>query len=561
MRSDDARNHILRLRVGMLIIAACQAVFWVVRAQVDPGLDLHPVIRSIILAQALGFVVVSFLPLGLRYAQPLSLVAGSSAIAWQAALSAVSGSSMDFILPLVILVFAVCGISANRREMVASALAATMAAVMVGLAHQRMGAEAPSLAILLIVSATAAGSLVSWFRLRSDELLRREIRTRKRIAAELRATQAHLESILNATSDGLLGVRYADGGHRISFANRRFGELFALDPDSVVGKLDAAVRAEASGSFRDPELFERDVQELYRDRAAERLTELDLVSPREGILERWSGPITDPHGSIVGRIWAFRDVTAARRMAREREEYATRLETTNAELGRASRAKDAFLANLSHELRTPLSVIIGYQNLVLEGGLSAEEAQEFLQRSTASATHLLQLISDMLDLTRLEAGTAELTIEPLPVAPLVREVRDLAEVLAAKKGLALRVDTSGDATVLGDRQRVKQVLINLVGNALKFTSEGEIRISAEQRNGMVYFRVSDTGRGISPEQQGLLFQKFMRLDTATTSSEEGVGLGLSICRELVTLMGGEIALASPGLGLGTEVRFALPGAC
>ncbi len=177
------------------------------------------------------------------------------------------------------------------------------------------------------------------------------------------------------------------------------------------------------------------------------------------------------------RVWAFRDVTHQRGLTRELKEYAARLEATNVELARASRAKDSFLANLSHELRTPLGVIIGYQNLVLEGGLAPEEPAEFIQRSTASATRLLRLISDMLDLTRLEAGTAEITIEPLPVGPLIGEIRDL------------------------------------VGNALKFTAEGSVTVAAPAENGHVLFSVRDTGRGVPREQQGLLFRKFMRLDS------------------------------------------------
>src|SRR6185436_16429951 len=115
------------------------------------------------------------------------------------------------------------------------------------------------------------------------------------------------------------------------------------------------------------------------------------------------------------------DVSEQRAMVRERDEHAARLESANAELARASRAKDVFLANLSHELRTPLSVIIGYLNLVIEGGLSPDESRDFLTRSNQSAIHLLQLISDMLDLTRLESGTAVLTVEPMEVRPVLEE--------------------------------------------------------------------------------------------------------------------------------------------
>jgi signal transduction histidine kinase len=270
--------------------------------------------------------------------------------------------------------------------------------------------------------------------------------------------------------------------------------------------------------------------------------------------------VRDARGGIAGRIWAFRDVTAERATRRDLDQHAARLESANAALERASQANDLFLANLSHELRTPLSVIIGYLNLVLEGGLSAEETRDFVRRSNRSAIHLLQLISDMLDLTRLESGTAVIEVAPLAVVPVVEEVRALTEVLATAKGLRLEVATEGDPWVLADAQRLKQILLNLVGNALKFTAEGGVTVTVAAVPGEVCFAVRDTGSGIPAAQQELLFNKFMRLDSRPAAPADGVGLGLSICRELVTLMNGTIVLESQGLGCGTEVRFTLPSA-
>ena len=257
--------------------------------------------------------------------------------------------------------------------------------------------------------------------------------------------------------------------------------------------------------------------------------------------------------ALVGEIERRTSVEANLRVAH------AHLERTNAELERASHAKDAFLANLSHELRTPLSVIIGYIELVLDGGLSSEQARQFLTRGTASARHLLRLISDMLDLTRLEAGRAQLEVESVDAAEVAREVCALTDVLARSKGLSLNLSVEPDVRVLANRQRLQQVLLNLVGNALKFTDQGSVTVRVEPENGVVCFRVRDTGRGIAPERQQLLFEKFVQLDDRSSGDAvEGVGLGLSICRELVTLMGGSIELSSSGHGCGTEVRFALP---
>jgi signal transduction histidine kinase len=148
----------------------------------------------------------------------------------------------------------------------------------------------------------------------------------------------------------------------------------------------------------------------------------------------------------------------------------------------------------------------------------------------------------------------------MEVAPVVEEVRGLTEVLATAKGLRLVVTADPALVVLADRQRLEQILLNLVGNALKFTARGEVTVSATTSGGEVAFVVRDTGCGVPPDKQELLFGKFMRLDSRATAPTDGVGLGLSICRELVTLMGGQIALASAGVDQGTEVRFTLPSA-
>jgi signal transduction histidine kinase len=557
MPARDRSVHLLRLRFGMAAVVVFQALFWMGRHSAEPGAALHEGLRLAIIATGLAAIAFTYLPAAERGARAAALVAGTVLLVLQPWLAAAQGLSMDRALPAMILGFVVCAIAASNTEVAVFTAGSVLATVASALAYAGP-AGVPWIAVLLMLGSSVGGATIGLFRLRSEAQLTREIARRRTIESELRAAQAHLESILHGTSDGLLGVHYDAGGPLITFANRRFGEIFGFDPASVVGRRDEEVRALAAPSFRHPEDFERGVRALYERREDAQLVELEVAQPRPAVIERWSGPIRDQRGTAVGRIWSFRDVTQARAMAREREEYAARLEATNTELARASRAKDAFLANLSHELRTPLSVIIGYLKLVLEGGLTPEESAEFVLRSTASATHLLQLISDMLDLTRLEAGTAEIEVEQLPVAPVVHEVHALTQVLASAKGLELRVDADPAVRVLADRQRLKQVLLNLVGNALKFTHAGHVAVTAAARNGHVEFRVRDTGRGIPLDQQGLLFRKFMRLDTRTTATEEGVGLGLSICRELVTLMGGRIELASEGPGRGTEVRFTLP---
>jgi PAS domain S-box-containing protein len=240
-----------------------------------------------------------------------------------------------------------------------------------------------------------------------------------------------------------------------------------------------------------------------------------------------------------------------------------RLEELNAQLEEASRLKSEFLANTSHELRTPLNGVMGFLQLVLDGMCrSKEEEQGFLRQALQCSRHLLNLINDVLDIARIEAGKLALDIQRVPVSTLFQEVRTLTHVQAAQKGLQLDFLEPDDRTcaVRCDLGKAKQVLINLVGNSLKFTSKGSITIRAFPRPdlGHVMFEVEDTGIGIAREQQAVIFEKFAQGDGSTTRKYGGAGLGLAISRSLVELMGGVIGVASEGPGKGTRMYFSLP---
>lgn len=558
MTEDDGHVHAARLRIGMAIVAVLQPLFWLNRRGIDPTEASVEWWRLGTVIGAVALIGFSYSSAFKRLGQQAFLFGITMLMLFAAEIVNIQGWGTQYVIAPVILFFAIGAVAANGLEAAVTVILASFGPLVLAVLYGQSAHRLPGVPLLLLVSSAIGGTVVSWFRNRSQALLTQEIQRRERLEADLRGTQAHLESILNATSDGILDVQFTADGPRISFANRRFSEIFGLPAADVVGALDSEVRGQAARSFRHPEAFEANVSWLYANPAAVRTDELEIVRPTPGLLERWSGPVRDVDGTVVGRVWAFRDVTIERTTRRERDEHAARLETTNAELARASRAKDLFLANLSHELRTPLSVIIGYLNLVIEGGLSADECGDFLVRSNQSAIHLLQLISDMLDLTKLESGTAVLTVEPMAAQPVIEEVRALTEVLATAKGLALSIDAGRELVVLADRQRLKQVLLNLVGNALKFTATGGVTVRAYAEESQVVFVVRDTGCGIPLEQQQILFGKFMRLDSRATAPADGVGLGLSICRELVTLMGGQIKLTSAGLGRGTEVRFTLP---
>ena len=218
----------------------------------------------------------------------------------------------------------------------------------------------------------------------------------------------------------------------------------------------------------------------------------------------------------------------------------------------ADRLKSAFLATMSHELRTPLNSIIGFTGILLQemvGPLNPEQKKQ-MGMVRASSSHLLELINDVLDLSKIEAGQFQVSRERIDLNAIALKVMQSVQPLALKKGLALRCELPETlAPFLSDRRRVEQILMNLLGNAIKFTESGEIRVRIAPMGAEVRIEVDDTGIGIAPEQLDRLFQPFFQIDTGLTRKYGGTGLGLSICKRLTELLGGRIWVESvPGRG-------------
>jgi signal transduction histidine kinase len=279
--------------------------------------------------------------------------------------------------------------------------------------------------------------------------------------------------------------------------------------------------------------------------------------------------------ALQERLWKeeHRAREESERARRDIESQAMALEETNQQLNlarlaadQASQAKSAFLANMSHELRTPMNAIIGYAEML------QEEAEELgqghflpdLQRIHGAGKHLLALVNDILDISKIEAGKMTLYLEEFEVAKLVGEVEATIQPLVSRNGNCLRVEWFGEiGRMRADQTKVRQALFNLLSNASKFTEKGVIRLvvrcsgAGSGPGATMQFLVSDTGIGMTPEQMGRLFQAFSQADDSTTRRYGGTGLGLVISREFCRMMGGDLTVESEA-GKGSTFTVTLP---
>jgi GAF domain-containing protein len=273
-----------------------------------------------------------------------------------------------------------------------------------------------------------------------------------------------------------------------------------------------------------------------------------------GLVKTEVEPFTDKQIALVE---IFADQAA---IAIENVRLFDEIQDKSRQLQEASQHKSQFLANMSHELRTPLNAILGYTELMADGayGEPSEKMLGILKRLEANGRHLLGLINDVLDLSKIEAGQLVLELSDYSIQDIAQTVRSTLEPLAADKKLAFKVEVAPPLPQgRGDGRRLTQVLINLVGNAIKFTDAGEVAIKAEAHNGSFHVSVRDTGPGISAADQSKLFQEFQQADNAITRKKGGTGLGLAISKRIIEMHGGRIWVESQQ-GQGSTFAFTLP---
>jgi PAS domain S-box-containing protein len=426
----------------------------------------------------------------------------------------------------------------------------------------------PIRAMAQTASQVAAGDLTLTTPVMTEDEVGGLARAFNRMTEQLRALYESLEERLRIVVSNAPIVLYAlDKEGRFTLSEGKGLEALQVESGQVVGLSVFEVYSEV------PQIAEN----VRRALAGEAFS--TTVEVRDLVFESWYAPLYDKNGEINGVIGVATDITERKRVEIELQKAKEAAEAAN-------RAKSQFLANMSHELRTPLNAIIGYSEMLREEAeeLGRREFVPDLQKISMAGKHLLALIRDILDLSKIEAGKMSLYLETFDVADLVQEVATTVRPLVEQNGNKLTVEcTHSLGPMRSDLIKVRQMLLNLLSNAAKFTDQGTITLTVERMNfqtgpgaeggthsqgtvmkedgngngSFILFRVSDTGIGMTPEQLQRLFQAFSQADASTTRKYGGTGLGLAISYRFCQLLGGNISVDST-LGQGSTFTIRLP---
>ena len=385
----------------------------------------------------------------------------------------------------------------------------------------------------------------------------RDITERRKIEESQRESEQRFRLMIEAVKD--YAIFTLDPQGKVVTWNAGAQRIKQYTAEEIIGKHFSI--------FYPPE--ERDmkpVEELEIVRATGRFEEQGWRVRKDGSAF-WANvvitAVRSPAGDVAGFAKVTRDLTdrkqAEDQLRAVQEKYVRELELRNRESEQANQLKTEFLANMSHELRSPLHTVIGFAELLAEEteGALSEKQKRFLTHIQNDSQHLLDLINDLLDLSKIEAGRLELRNEAFDLAPVLEDVLSSVRPRALAKSMEIRTD-SISIPILADRLRFKQILLNLLSNAVKFTPDGgQVRVEAAIRDRYAEISVSDTGIGITEDQHQAVFDKFYQVSNATRGGPKGTGLGLAITKRLVEQHGGRIWLKSE-LGDGSCFTFTIP---
>jgi PAS domain S-box-containing protein len=392
------------------------------------------------------------------------------------------------------------------------------------------------------------------------EVLRlRDLAEKKAALAIALIAERKFRELIESAPDAILQMNSSGA---IVIANRRTAEMFGYTHDEL---LALGVNALVPESKRGNNAAHLSYFAAARDNRTVRGLDL-YVQRKDGTefpVEVSLSPIRTEHGTDVTAI--IRDVTDRKHSEQQeralRESYMAELEMRHKDAESAAVLKSDFLSSVSHELRTPLHTIIGFSELLAEdrSGPLNETQQKFLHHIRKDSAHLLGMINDVLDLSRIEAGRMTVRADWMPLRAAVTEALDALRPFADSRSVSLREGSHLDLTVCADPQRLRQVLYNLLNNGAKFTGPGgQVSVDACLKDKLVEITISDTGVGIAQEDCTHIFDKFYQVPGSPTGVREGTGLGLAICQQLVELQGGTIRVESE-LHKGSHFRFTLPG--
>ena len=373
----------------------------------------------------------------------------------------------------------------------------------------------------------------------------RDITDRKRAEKELKESEQRYQTLARVSP---VGIFRTDADGHTTYVNETWSQISGLSATEAMGKgWIKAVHPD------DREMLVENWNNAYLNQGYS-VADYRFMRPDGSLI--WvigqAVPEKDDDNRVIGYIGTITDITE-RKKIEDLQAAVLRAES-------ADKLKSAFLATMSHELRTPLNSIIGFTGILLQKlvGPLMDEQEKQLKMVQGSAQHLLALINDVLDISKIEAGQLTIANDTFDMGLLIQKTVDKLIPLSDKKGLKLSsVIAFENLTLNADQRRTEQILINLLNNAVKFTDQGEIRIVSSLDDGYVITSVSDSGIGIEPEKISSLFMPFKQIDTGLSRQYEGTGLGLSICKRLVEIMGGEIWVESE-IGKGSTFTFTLP---